>query len=886
MKRISLLLLACFLAGFQPLQAEPESSVTIRVQNATPGSPVKFGIPFQKGELQSPDHVRVLNADGEEIAAQKTTVSTWHPADESVKWLWVFFFADESENYTVEYGPDIRQGVFTDSPIMFKNNQRMNGFAEIETGPLKLRIDKGGSGFVDRIYFNSDANGFTEDHLAATGIRERGSFLDLLDEAGLDTSRAVIHQHFIEKGSGPMHAILRVEGEYEYSREEHPNSPFVTYIHAYAGKPYLKILHTITYTGKPDQSEQPEGYQHPDIATQTEKILSEEERARDEGITRPKDRIASAGFGLQYHLSGDLKATTALESGKWWDEGETVWIDHPATGEQRLTVFQSGPDPTRIPPVAASTDEERISGFTAVVEGSRLLKEAEKAEGWISLSDGERGVSIALRNMVEEYPNELSIDLENGLMHAYSWSPNEEPMSFERANTNPDGGMVGNFARGITKTTEVILSFHDAGENTEMVRNRVFQLLDPAVAHAGADWYSRSGVYGHFAGTGTGYDELERSLDYKYDWMLFNQKWEPWYGMFDYGDFKNYYFNNRWVQWANNEPAIDFQWWMHFMRTGRADIYETARAVSRHTMDVDNTHWPRPDRYRGDTNRSLDWFESQMQDEISPYVGMGRRHAGQQWISKLSAHVWVTGWIASYYLDGYHRGLDVARLTGDYYVRRIFGGHGLTGRRLYLSIWNLAELYDATRDEVYLDELNDRIDRLLALQKQQGGRMVIDRYGYSQNYISHGLSKVLQMFDRPELERALTDHARSLYQNPPYDHDMESYLSSIHALIVGYDLTGEKKYFEEACYRSRYLPVGELPGPVESYTSQGDLAEALEQISRLPSGGEGPSFRGRLPIWTYSNGLRIFGWTHAFNVPYTLERLTKWPDPKGLKCVD
>src|SRR5690625_7307855 len=104
-----------------------------------------------------------------------------------------------------------------------------------------------------------------------------------------------------------------------------------------------------------------------------------------------------------------------------------------------------------------------------------------------------------------------------------------------------------------------------------------------------------------------------------------------------------------------------------------------------------------------------------MQAEISPYVGIGRRHASQQWISKLSAHVWVQGWLASYYLDGYHRGLDVARLTGDYYVRRVFGGNRLTGRRLYLSGWSLAELYDFTNDRIYLDDLYSIEDRLLDL---------------------------------------------------------------------------------------------------------------------------------------------------------------------------
>jgi hypothetical protein len=57
---------------------------------------------------------------------------------------------------------------------------------------------------------------------------------------------------------------------------------------------------------------------------------------------------------------------------------------------------------------------------------------------------------------------------------------------------------------------------------------------------------------------------------------------------------------------------------------------------------------------------------------------------------------------------------------------------------------------------------------MLALTAEsQGGRIAIDRYGYSQNYISHGLSKYLQMFDRPDVEQALIDNARSLYNVAP-----------------------------------------------------------------------------------------------------------------------
>lgn len=867
-------------------QTENSGSVSISVENAQPGAPVKFGIPFPEGELESPDHVRVVNASGQEIPSQTTMVTTWEPADPSVKWLWVFFFADDSNEYHVEYGSNVRKEVFADQTIEFKNNQRQRGYAEINTGPLRFRIGKGGAGFIDRVEYNEDMSGFDEDHLIASGISERGSFLDLMDEAGIDTSRAVIDQHFIERGSGPMHAIVRVEGEYVYNRSDHPNSPFVTYIHAYAGKSYLKVLHTITYTGTPDQGEPLNGRQHPDIATQTELLVDEQARSNDEGVTQPKDRIAKAGIGLNYHIDGEMTVRTALHEGAWWENGDLMMINQPVGGATELSLFQTGPDPTRVPPVAESGSDERINGFSARFSGDQQLTEAEKAEGWLDLSDEKWGVTIGLRNFMEEYPGELSVDTETGQFYAYTWSPNEVPMSFERSSTSQDGGMVANFAQGITKTSEMVLNFHPGNHTAEEIRNATQFVMNPVVAHAPAEWYSNSGVYGSFASADNDFQGLERSMQYKFNWMLFNQNWEPWYGMFEYGDVKNYMFNNTWVQWANNEPAQDFIWWMNFIRTGDADVYNMAQAASRHTMDVDNTHWPRDPQYRGDTNPSIDYLKLADEPEGSPYVGMGRRHAGQQHISMLSAHVWLQGWLASYYLDGYHRGLAVARLTGDYYVKRVFQEHGLRGRRLYLSIWSLSELYDATKDQEYLDELNERIAILLKLQKEQGGRMNIDRYGYSQNYLSHGLTKYLQMFDRADIERALVEHARSLYNVPPLDHDMESFLSSIHMLIVGYDLTGEEHYLMEACKRSENLLVDEMSKPFWDFETQGELAQEMERVSNLPSGGEGPSFRGRNPIWTFSNGMRIFGWTHAYSVPYMIDRLEKAGDTNGLNCAE
>ena len=307
-------------------------------------------------------------------------------------------------------------------------------------------------------------------------------------------------------------------------------------------------------------------------------------------------------------------------------------------------------------------------------------------------------------------------------------------------------------------------------------------------------------------------------------------------------------------------------WWLQFIRTGNPMYFKTAQAASMHTMDVDNIHWPKTPVYIGGTNESIHAFQNEDMPKGSPYVGMGRRHAAQHYTSLLSAHVWVPGWITSYYLDANHRGLEVAMETGDYYVRRIFGDHGLRGRRLYLSVWNLSEIYDATKMAKYGDELKERVDIMLELQNHpdQGGEIAINRYGYSQVYITNGLRKYYQLTEDDRAKTAMIDHARRLRDVPPLNHDMESYLSSISSLVLGYEYSGEKSFLDEAVKRAQYLKTDELAQDFESYENQRILADALEESSHFP---KDPGAR-RPPIWQITNGLRVFGWTSIYNVPY------------------
>lgn len=796
--------------------------IPLTVERYQPGAPVTLGVPFPVGALASPDHVRVLGPDGRERQSQITEVTTWDPIDPSVKWIWVFFFADAGPAYTLEYGPAVRRQAPA-ARLEFVNNPRAQGLAEITTGPLRFVVRQGDTGFLSTVQLDLAGDGFTDDDVIGTGPADRGSFADVLDDAGVDSSRAVVLRTFIDKGSGPLHAILRVEGEYRYGRADNQTSPFVTRIHAYAGKSYIRVLHTWVYTGTPDKH-RPQPGDYPHVATQGEQLITTD--PTDTGWVVPNDRLQALGLGLSLKVAARQAASTT-----------------------QLDATRRGP-------------------------------------GWIDVADGRRGVAVGLKHFVEEYPKELSFDPATGGLATYFWSPRGGPASFARSSNAPaNEGAVENWAQGLAKTSEAIFYFHPAGLSSEAIGTTMDLVLSPPVAHVDPAWYGTSGVYGTFAPESAAHGELQRSLGYKFAWMRFNQRTEPWFGMFNFGDMMNTFDGQRWSVFGHGEPAQDFMWWLQFMRTGDADMFDTAMAFSRHTMDVDNTHWPAGPSFLGDTNYPMDFWNSQKAPAATKYLGVGRRHAEQHWMHILSAHVWVQGWMASYYLAADQRALDVARLTADMHLRELWGEHELTGRRLYLSVWNLAEVFDATKDARYLDALQDRVGRMLTLQRDQADSLVMERYGYTNVYASHGLDKYLSMTGDPAVRRALVRHARAVRDMPPLNHWMESYLSSIHSLVLGYRLTGDQSFVTEMRRRLEPLQMDALSRPIDESWTQAGLFAALEKADHFPDdpnrfrpnasnqGTTAPP--ARRPIWSFTNGLRVFGWTTIYTVPWAIQLLNE-----------
>ena len=408
-------------------------SFNINVKNSVMGAPITVGVPFPIGVLSSSDNIRLVDIKGNEIPSQITEVSRWLPSKESVKWVWVFFFSTGENQYELQYGSDISRSSISGPKIKIKNNQRKNQTSDVDNGLLKFSISKSNNGFINDVYFDIDGDGYDQKDIIATSPKGRGSFLDLLDDNGIDLSNATINRTVRELGSGPLHSIIRLEGEYSYSRDDNRNSPFVIRIHIYAGKSFIKVLHTITYTGVPDKHDLSKD-NYGNIATSYSKNAKgsstfgeEVSEGVDQGWIIPNDRINGIGLNLKYNLSGEMTYTTGYKTGDWFNNTDGTFFETTGTIE-KAAVIQSGPKRKNRP---NSSLDKRIDNFKAQIDIDGISKKTfERSEGWADLTDKKWGVTIGIKNFIEEFPNSITFDDNNKVATAFTWPFDSEPMSF------------------------------------------------------------------------------------------------------------------------------------------------------------------------------------------------------------------------------------------------------------------------------------------------------------------------------------------------------------------------------------------------------------------------------------------------------------------------
>jgi hypothetical protein len=172
-------------------------------------------------------------------------------------------------------------------------------------------------------------------------------------------------------------------------------------------------------------------------------------------------------------------------------------------------------------------------------------------------------------------------------------------------------------ATGVAHTTDLTLWAFGAIPPDAQLAAMARAAAKPPILVCTPEYYHKEQVFGLWSLPDRSTPTLrwvEDQLDQLYTFYHAQVNERGWYGFWDYGDvMHNYDFGRHdwrydiggWA-WANTELMPDMFLWTTFLRTGKADAFRMAEAMTRHTSETDVYH-------------------------LGPFAPLGSRHNVNHW---------------------------------------------------------------------------------------------------------------------------------------------------------------------------------------------------------------------------------------------------------------
>jgi len=299
--------------------------------------------------------------------------------------------------------------------------------------------------------------------------------------------------------------------------------------------------------------------------------------------------------------------------------------------------------------------------------------EGHRSNGIVTVGDSTSSMSFQLLDFWQSYPSTLQVDnarSDTATVSISLWSPEAEPFAFTHYDTVPhtleaayedvqlEAGL--STAYGIGRTSTIFIStnsnasFGD-GPSAKDVKNRAKELAIFSETHFAPvpAYLHRKRAFGIWSLPSVESDRdslIESTLSGIMDFYKKEIDRHHWYGFWNYGDVMHAYDSSRdeWrydvggYAWDNTELGSPAMLWYQFLRTGDADVWKMAEAMTRHCSEVDTYHF-------------------------GPNAGLGSRHNVCHWgcgakESRISEAWWNRFY---YYLTADERVGDIMREVVD-----------------------------------------------------------------------------------------------------------------------------------------------------------------------------------------------------------------------------
>ncbi|NCT84157.1 MAG: Tat pathway signal sequence domain protein [Comamonadaceae bacterium] len=470
-------------------------------------------------------------------------------------------------------------------------------------------------------------------NLKLVALRQDGADPELDGQVARQAFTSKVNTVTVEQ-QGPVRAVLKLDGTHSGNGRDW--LPFSVRLYFYAGSESVRIVHSFVWDGDP-----------------------------------AKDFIAGLGVTAQVPMTNASHDRHVRFSG----EGVGVWGEavRPVTGLRR-DPGQAYKDAQvagqALPPLSGM--DKRVSDRLALIpewndfslsqanaDGFTLTKRTQAGQAWIAANGGSRckglvyaggaagGVALGLKDFWQRAPVRLDVRGAAGELAevtAWLYSPSAPAMDM-RSYRSPAGmdthekqieGLNITYedyepgwdsSVGVARTSELQLWVLGATPTHQAFSDMARQVAQPARLVLSPQRLHAAGVFGDWdpASTGSPARQLiEERLTLQLDQYLREVEQHRWYGFWNYGDVMHAYDVDRHMwrydiggyAWDNSELSTDMWLWYSFLRTGRADVFRLAEAMTRHTGEVDVYHLG---RFKGFGTRHgvQHWSDSSKQPRIS-----------------------------------------------------------------------------------------------------------------------------------------------------------------------------------------------------------------------------------------------------------------------------
>lgn len=536
----------------------------------------------------------VLKTDeGRAIATQTWPLAFW--PDGTVKWSGFAMAGTAAMTGSLS----LTEGTPPAPEVPLKIWEEVDG-VEVVAGPMMCRIARGGSNVIESLTIDGREVG------------RNGRLIVLREDRSEQESKGVLRQEgytsqikkVTVEQSGPVRAVVRVEGMHTGTESARSWLPFVMRFYFTAGLTSIRVVHSFVFDGE----------------AQTDFIkglgITFTVPFREERQNR-HIRFAGEGDGLWSepvlmspgYRDGMVKDASAMNlaqlAGKRIPNLDALG---PKTKEQFETVAvwdtfkltQIGPDS-----FAISKRTNRASSWLHVSSGLR-------SRGFVFLGDVSGGLAIGVKNFWQKYPSGLELtgaSTAAGELKLWFWSPDADAMDLRHYDTIGHDGKISyedwqpGFSTpfGVANTTEFTLWAMSATPSPEALASMAKTANEPPLLHCEPEYYHASRTLGVWSlpdrSTPTN-AAVEVQLDRAWTFFAKQVEQRRWYGFWDFGDFMRTYDPRRhaWMYdigghaWNNTELLPNAWLWFTFLRTGRADAFRLAEAMTRNTSEVDVYH--------------------------------------------------------------------------------------------------------------------------------------------------------------------------------------------------------------------------------------------------------------------------------------------------------